>query len=109
MPRLWIAAMLAAGALAASAPATAQRGGASISLYSSTSFNGTRLTLRNSTSSLNRYGFNNRTRSVRVRGTWTLCDQPNYRGRCVTISSNRSSLNGMGLSGRVSSVRFRGW
>lgn len=109
MPRLWIAAALAAGLLAASAPAAAQQGGALISLYTGTSFTGTRLTLRNSTTSLNRYGFNNRARSVRVRGRWTLCDQPNYRGRCVTIGSSRSSLNSVGLSGRVSSVRFRGW
>ena len=107
MPKFWIAAAAAATLMLASSPSPAQRGGASIALYSGTGFSGTRLTLRNSASSLNRYGFNNRARSVRVRGSWTLCEQSNFRGRCVTVISSRSSLSS--LSGRVSSVRFRGW
>jgi hypothetical protein len=97
------------------APVAAQSGSSrgrssrpNIQLFSSTGFQGTRVRLTTSTSSLGFYNFNNRARSARVVGRWTVCDRPNFRGRCRTISSSRSSLASMGMSGTISSVRLIG-
>ena len=50
-------------------------------------------------------GFGNRAQSVKVAGTWQLCDGPNFTGRCVTVSQDIPNLAAYGMNNRVSSAR----
>ncbi len=76
-------------------------------LYSSEGLRGDALTIDRSEPSLSRAGFNDRARSIDVRGgVWEVCVDGDYRGRCQMIDRPMSDLREIGLSGNISSVRL---
>jgi hypothetical protein len=54
-----------------------------------------------------RYGFNDRANSVKVRGgRWEVCTAPRFEGRCVVLRrGDYPSLREAGLEERISSAR----
>ncbi len=46
-----------------------------------------------------------RVSSLDVRGSWEICDRPNFRGRCVTVSGDVPSLRAYGMQNRIASAR----
>jgi hypothetical protein len=52
-------------------------------------------------------GFNDRVRSARFEGTWTVCADANFRGRCETVSGAVPYMP-PGISGSASSLRVSG-
>ncbi|MEP6801198.1 MAG: beta/gamma crystallin-related protein [Acidobacteriota bacterium] len=46
-----------------------------------------------------------RVSSLDVRGSWEVCDRPNFRGRCVTVSGEVPSLRAYGMQNRIASAR----
>lgn len=113
--RLILAASLT---LAAAAPlALAQRGGGkgpdspsgppSIILYSDTNLRGQTVELTGDQPNFNTIRFNDRARSVEVRGgVWLLCEDGNYRGRCEYVDRTVRNLGELNLSGSISSARL---
>lgn len=106
--------LLAAGLVAASlSPAAlAQRGGgkpsgpAGITLYSDTNLRGQSVEITADTPNFNTIRFNDKARSVAVRGgVWLLCADASYGGRCEYVDRTTRNLGELGLSGAVSSAR----
>ena len=114
LARLLLAASLT---LAAVTPAAlAQRGGGrgpdtpsgppSIILYSETNLRGQSVELTTDHPNFNTIRFNDRARSVEVRGgVWLLCEDGNYRGRCEYVDRTVRNLGELNLSGSISSAR----
>jgi hypothetical protein len=48
-----------------------------------------------------------RAESLRLSGTWEICDREYFRGRCITISRNVENLDDMGWKDRIRSARPR--
>lgn len=79
----------------------------SITLFSSDGLRGEALTIDRNEPDLARAGFNDRARSIDVRGgVWEICVDGDYRGRCASIDRPVSDLRDLGLSGNISSVRL---
>src|SRR6185503_10286616 len=93
---------LAAGTMALATQAVAQ-----VTFYEHPNFQGQSFTTEQSIGNLERYGFNNRASSARVRGdTWQVCDGAGFSGQCVVLRpGDYTSLGAMGLNDSVSSVR----
>jgi len=109
--RLLLAAGLAAAAI--SPAALAQRGGKppsgppSIILYSETGLRGQAVELTADQPNFNVIRFNDRARSVEVRGgVWFLCEHANYGGRCDYVDRTVRNLGELNLSGNISSARL---
>ena len=94
-------------ALAASTMAIATQAAAQATFYEHPNFQGQSFTTEQTIGNLERYGFNNRASSARVRGdTWQVCDGAGFSGRCVELRpGDYTSLGAMGLNDSVSSVR----
>ena len=45
--------------------------------------------------------------SLRLSGTWQICDQENFRGHCRIVSQNIADLNRIGWKNRIRSARPR--
>ena len=110
--RLFLSAGLAAAAL--SPAALAQRGGRpdlpsgppGIILYSDTNLRGQTVELTSDQPNFNNIRFNDRARSIEVRGgVWLVCADGNYRGRCEYIDRTVRNLGEIGLSGTISSAK----
>ena len=80
------------------------RGEGWITLYSAPYFQGHSITLYGPTPYLNRYGFDDRAQSVRMRGSWTLCSDDQYDGNCVTVYGEVEDLRSYDMNRRASSV-----
>jgi len=78
------------------------RGEGWITLYSAPYFQGHSITLYGPTPYLNRYGFDDRAQSVRMRGSWTLCSDDQYDGNCVTGSGEVEDLRSYDTNRRAS-------
>lgn len=50
-------------------------------------------------------GLNDRISSLRVRGTWLVCEDAYFRGRCVTVEDDIRDLARLGMNDRISSMR----
>jgi hypothetical protein len=48
-----------------------------------------------------------RAESLRLSGTWEICDAENFRGRCIRISRNIDDLASIGWKDRIQSARPR--
>ena len=46
-----------------------------------------------------------RVSSLDVRGSWEICDRPNFRGRCVTVFGEVPALRAYGMQNRIASAR----
>ena len=84
-------------------PAT---GPAQITLYSDTGLRGTSVTLTGSAAKLTGMKFNDKARSVEVKGgVWLLCSDSNFNGKCEYIDRTVRNLGEIGLSGNISSAQ----
>jgi len=94
-------------ALAASTMAIATQAAAQVTFYEHPNFQGQSFTTEQSIGNLERYGFNNRASSARVRSnTWQVCDGAGFSGQCAVLRPGEyTSLGAMGLNDSVSSVR----
>jgi hypothetical protein len=84
------------------------RGGGEVGrleLFEKTRFGGDSVALEWPSESLGRMSA--RAESLRLSGTWEICDRENFRGRCVTISRNVENLDDMGWKDRIRSARPR--
>jgi hypothetical protein len=80
-------------------------GPASITLYSDTGLRGTSVTLTSDQSKLSGVRFNDKARSVEVKGgVWLLCTDANLGGRCEYVDRTVRNLGEIDLSGNISSV-----
>jgi len=68
-------------------------------LYELPGFQGRSVVVNGSTTNLDNIGFNDRTRSVRLSGTWRLCEDSDFRSRCETMSGAIPDLGRRGISG----------
>lgn len=74
-------------------------------LYENTGFRGRSVTVNGSSSNLNDLRFNDRARSIRIRGSWQLCSDSKFRGECVSVRGDQEDLSRFGLNGSLSSLR----
>jgi beta/gamma crystallin/CVNH domain-containing protein len=76
-----------------------------ITLYARSDFSGDKMSTSQDISNLARYGFNDRTGSVRVSGggEWELCRDSYYRGGCVTVRKDQRLSDS--FKQEISSVR----
>jgi len=100
-------------ALAIAGVALSCQAAAQVTLYEHDGYQGRSFTTERTINNLERFGFNDRSSSVVVRGNrserWEVCEDPRFRGRCVILRRGEyPSLASMGLNDRVSSVRSVG-
>lgn len=74
-------------------------GAQTATLYELPGFQGRSIVVNGSTNNLDDLGFNDRARSVRVTGTWKLCEDAGYRGHCETITGSVADLRSRGING----------
>ncbi len=75
----------------------------SLTLYETINYGGRSVTL-NSGAELRFETFDNRARSLRAVGEWTLCEGANLTGRCERITGDIPDLNRIAMSRTISSV-----
>jgi len=81
-------------------------GPAEITLYSDTGLRGASVTLTGDMLKLTGVNFNDKARSVEVKGgVWLLCSDSNLRGKCEYIDRTVRNLGEAGLSGNISSAQ----
>ena len=68
-----------------------RRGGAL--LYELPDFGGRQVEINGAAPNLNAYGFNDRAHSVRLRGSWRVCEHANFAGRCQELRGDVANLN----------------
>ena len=76
-------------------------------LYEYPNFQGRSVTVTREQSNLDSIGFNDRTRSIRVQGSWRLCEDADYRSRCETVTGAEPDLTRRGIHG-LSSLQLTG-
>ena len=82
-------------ALAASTMAIATQAAAQATFYEHPNFQGQSFTTEQTIGNLERYGFNNRASSARVRGdAWQVCDGAGFSGQCVDAAAGRLHVAG---------------
>ena len=81
--------------------------GSTITFYERDGFGGRWFSTDRQINNFNRFGFNDRANSVKVRGgRWEACTGPRFAGRCVVLRrGDYPSLREVGLEDRISSVR----
>jgi hypothetical protein len=73
--------------------------GQTATLYELPGFQGRSVVVNGSTGNLADIDFNDRTRSVRLNGTWKLCEDAGFRSRCETMTGSIPDLRQRGISG----------
>lgn len=79
--------------------------GGRLELFEKTRYNGDSIAIEWASRSLGRMSA--RAESLRLSGTWEICDAENYRGRCIRISRNVDDLDDIGWKDRIRSARPR--
>jgi hypothetical protein len=74
-------------------------------LYEQPGFRGRSVTVTRESSNLTDLGFNDRARSIRIRGTWQLCSDWKFSGQCVSVQGDQDDLSRLGLPGNLTSLR----
>ncbi len=75
-------------------------------LFEEPGFRGRSIRIEGEVSNLSDQRFNDRTRSIRLRGgSWQLCSDSRFRGRCVIARGDVEDLSRLGLPGSLSSLR----
>jgi hypothetical protein len=74
-------------------------GAQTATLYELPGFMGRSVVVNGSTGNLADIDFNDRTRSVRLTGTWRLCEDAGFRSRCETMSGSIPDLSRRGING----------
>lgn len=95
-----VVAAMAAAPNAAAPPPTA------ITVFDQPNFKGQSLTFERSVPSLAALQFNDRPRSVRIKGSrdWVLCEHRNFMGKCVRVRAREKDLKRLKIAGQVSSL-----
>lgn len=84
--------------------------GTEIILYSKRNFRGEARVYYGDVDTLVRDGFNDRARSVEIRGgAWTLCKDRGGQGRCRTVNYSVSDLGDLGLDCKLTSFYQSGY
>jgi hypothetical protein len=78
----------------------------SLTLYARPNYAGRSVTFIVSIANLQSVDFNDRARSLRVRGRWRICEHANYRGRCVVVTQDLPG--NFALARQASSARLEG-
>lgn len=73
-------------------------------LYEYPNFQGRSVVVTREQSNLDSIGFNDRARSIRVTGSWRLCEDAGFRSRCETVNGTVADLGRFGFHG-VSSLQ----
>jgi hypothetical protein len=104
---LCIAAMILCVNASAQAPRHNSPPQSTITFYQQDGFHGRSFSTDQRVNNFNRYGFNDRANSIRVRGgRWEVCTGPRFEGRCVVLRrGDYPSLRQAGLEDRISSAR----
>ena len=78
-----------------------------ITFYEQEGFAGRWFSTERRINNFNRFGFNDRANSVKVRGgRWEVCTAPRFEGRCAVLRrGDYPSLRDTGLEERISSAR----
>lgn len=76
-----------------------------LELFEKTRFGGDSIALEWEGRSLGK--LSGRAESLRLSGTWEICDAENFRGRCIRISRNVEDLASIGWKDRIRSARPR--
>lgn len=76
-----------------------------LELFEKTRFGGDSIALEWEGRSLGK--LSGRAESLRLSGTWEICDAENFRGRCIRISRNVDDLASIGWKDRIRSARPR--
>ena len=105
--RLALASLLAISVHAAAQQPKPQRQQTTITFYEQDGFAGRWFATERRIANFNRYGFNDRANSVKVRGgRWEVCTAPRFEGRCAVLRrGDYPSLREAGLEERISSAR----
>jgi hypothetical protein len=84
-----------------------QQGQSTITFHEREGFGGRWFSTDKRIGNFNRFGFNDRANSVKVRGgRWEVCTAPRFEGRCVVLRrGDYPSLREAGLEDRISSAR----
>jgi hypothetical protein len=80
---------------------------ATATLYEQPNFQGRSIVVTGENGNLDGIGFNDRARSARFEGVWTVCPDANFRGRCETVSGAVPYLP-QGVNGSASSLKVSG-
>jgi len=88
-------------------PQPRPQGQSTITFYERDAFGGRWFSTDKRIGNFNRFGFNDRANSVKVRGgRWEVCTAPRFEGRCVVLRrGDYPSLREAGLEDRISSAR----
>ncbi len=78
-----------------------------ITLYEGPNFSGRSITIDQDYTNLPRE-YNDRALSLRVQGSWQVCQDANYRGQCISVDRDVRDLDRMGLGQAISSLRYEG-
>jgi hypothetical protein len=78
-------------------------------LYEYPNFQGRAVLVTREQGNLSNVGFNDRARSIRVTGSWRLCEDAGYRSRCETISGPIADLRQVGIQGLSSLQMVAGY
>ncbi|HYD98953.1 MAG TPA: beta/gamma crystallin-related protein [Alphaproteobacteria bacterium] len=79
------------------------RGGAVATVYQHGRFRGRSATFDGPVPDLRRLGMDDRISSLRLQGTWEICEDSHYRGRCAVVEGNVADLRG--FADEISSLR----
>jgi hypothetical protein len=88
----------------AAAPASAQRGRPSITLFDAPNYQGQSRSFSAGVQNMADQGFNDRAQSARVVGRWRVCEDSRLRGRCVELSGDVADLVQVRLTAAISSI-----
>ena len=76
-----------------------------ITLYEKKNFTGASRSFNGDAADLAPLGWNDLALSLQVRGTWEVCEEPNFGGHCERIGEDEPNLGELKLSRRISSFR----
>lgn len=77
----------------------------SITVFRDSNYRGDSRTFNGEVEDLKQAGMNDVASSLRLRGTWEVCEHSYYRGRCEIVDYDVNDLVRMGLNDRISSLR----
>lgn len=86
----------------------ASQSGASATFYEQPDFRGRSVTIDRESRNMSSAVFNDRAKSARFEGQWSVCEDSEFRGRCETVSGSVRDLRSIGMEGRISSARQTG-
>lgn len=104
--RKWIFAAAALVALPLMVSAQGKGFGSNVTFYADANYGGASYTAQDEMSALGREtGMNDKASSLKVTGSWQICEDSRFRGRCVTVTQDVPDLKVLRMNNNISSVR----